>query len=423
MKTKHLLFFLLSFIFGFVSNAQQGINYKAIINDAEGNILANTLVKVKFTILENATTTVYSEIHDTSTDANGILIVNIGEVDPINFNIIDWGSAPHYLKTEIDKGEGFIDMGTTEFKTVPYALYAKTANNSIDFSNFKQGDIPQFNDNNFEPAAFSIYYQDNDGDGYGNINGFVYSPVKPLGFITTGGDTDDNNPEINPDMNEICNDGIDNNSNGQIDENCPIDNDNDGFTIEEGDCDDNDASVFPGAQELCDGIDNDCDGNLGSDEIDGDGDRYVSGVIDVGGWDGPVGMLGGDCDDSDPYIYPGGQLSCGKDGNCDGYIDQEQFFIDVTPSTIYVEDLYYVQFMVEISAVGNYFNDNFLNIYMEDDFGNMLQGSADPINYSGGSWSILVRFEGEIESLGRHIIVVESLCYDIEAIVIAEGIE
>jgi eight-cysteine-cluster-containing protein len=41
----------------------------------------------------------------------------------------------------------------------------------------------------------------------------------------------------------------------------PLDNDGDGWTVEKGDCNDQDASVYPGAQEMCnDGLDNDCDG-------------------------------------------------------------------------------------------------------------------------------------------------------------------
>jgi hypothetical protein len=229
---KNILQTLVLLIFVVAANAQQGINYKAIINDANGDALVNTMVTIQFTILESGIMEVYKETHTPTTDANGIVIVNIGEGTVVSgvFNDIDWGSNPHFLKTEIDKGDGLTDMGTTEFKTVPYALSAKTAGNTIDLSNFRPGDILQYNGDIIVPAVFSFYYQDNDGDGYGNENVFVYSPVKPAGFVETDGDSDDSDINVNPDADEnsdidgnpdfveICGDGIDNNYNGEIDE-------------------------------------------------------------------------------------------------------------------------------------------------------------------------------------------------------------
>jgi len=47
----------------------------------------------------------------------------------------------------------------------------------------------------------------------------------------------------------------------------PEDIDNEGFTSDEGDCDDSDPTIYPGAEDLCDGEDEDCD-----DEIDEDAD-------------------------------------------------------------------------------------------------------------------------------------------------------
>ncbi len=108
----------------------QSINYKAIIRDNTGAILANDIIVIQFTILES-TTIVYSESHTPTTDANGLIILNIGEGTILNGNYttIDWGADTHFLNVQINTGEGLVDMGTTQFLAVPYALNALTAEN------------------------------------------------------------------------------------------------------------------------------------------------------------------------------------------------------------------------------------------------------------------------------------------------------
>ena len=64
------------------------------------------------------------------------------------------------------------------------------------------------------------FYQDFDGDGYGNLDVAQTQCVMPEGFVDNDGDCADTNAAVNPVATEIC-DGIDNNCNGQIDEVCP----------------------------------------------------------------------------------------------------------------------------------------------------------------------------------------------------------
>lgn len=108
------------------------INYKALIKDANNTVVANTQVTVQFQILQGvAQTNVYQETHSPTTDANGIIIINIGEgtVDSGVYANIDWSSDDHFLNTQINLGSGLTNMGTTDFNAVPYALSAKTAEN------------------------------------------------------------------------------------------------------------------------------------------------------------------------------------------------------------------------------------------------------------------------------------------------------
>ncbi len=138
---KHILHIMVFFLFG-STFAQQGINYKAIVKDGSGNVVANDLIQVQFTILQGATS-VYQETHSPTTDANGIVVLNIGEGTPISgtFNAIDWSADDHYLNVQINTGGGLTDMGTTQFMAVPYAIHAKTAESVSSVTTYSVGDF------------------------------------------------------------------------------------------------------------------------------------------------------------------------------------------------------------------------------------------------------------------------------------------
>ena len=48
-----------------------------------------------------------------------------------------------------------------------------------------------------------------------------------------------------------------------------VDNDGDGFSENDGDCNDSNSSIFPETDEICDLIDNNCDGEVDNNPIDG----------------------------------------------------------------------------------------------------------------------------------------------------------
>jgi hypothetical protein len=109
-----------------------------------------------------------------------------------------------------------------------------------------------------------------------------------------------------------------------------VDADGDGVPAAD-DCDDADASVGPGAAEACDGVDNDCDGEV--DEgvtrpffADADGDGFGDPGAEAARCapaDGEVAN-GEDCDDADPFVYPGAPDACDAvDNDCDGFVDED----------------------------------------------------------------------------------------------------
>ncbi len=168
---KKSILFIVSILIASLSFAQGGgFNYKALITD-NGNALANHSVSIKFTVLENGTTSVYQETQTATTDANGIVAVTIGEGTVVsgNFSTIDWGNNSYFLKVEIDTGNGYQDFGTTEFKAVPYAKYADNAGNVF------SGD---FNDLTNVPVGLS------DGD---DVNDADADPANELQNLTLSG--------------------------------------------------------------------------------------------------------------------------------------------------------------------------------------------------------------------------------------------
>jgi hypothetical protein len=180
-----------------------------------------------------------------------------------------------------------------------------------------------------EDAAFSNYYTDADGDGYGSaLIGSFCTP--PANSSVNNLDCNDSSASVNPAATEACN-NVDDDCDGQIDE--PFDADGDGVTTCEGDCNDSNALIYPGATETCNDQDDDCDGQ--SDEnlalqnwyIDADGDGFGSSVLppiqDCGQ---PAGYVANqtDCNDSTAIIRPNGVEICGTgiDEDCDGLIDE-----------------------------------------------------------------------------------------------------
>ena len=194
-------------------------------------------------------------------------------------------------------------------------------------------------------------FPDSDGDGFGLTDAAETVCEATAGFTRTPGDCDDDNADINPDAEEVC-DEEDNNCDGETDEGLAIvvypDSDEDGFgltdaaetvceitpgfTTVSGDCDDADATINPSAEEVCDAVDNDCDGATddtpGSTPLeywlDADGDGYGAGEV-LTGCEMPAGYVSNDadCDDSNPDKAPDQDEVCdGIDNNCDGETDE-----------------------------------------------------------------------------------------------------
>jgi hypothetical protein len=126
-----------------MAQAPQAIPYQGVARNGSGNILSNQSIGLRLSIhdLTAAGAVVYSETHTTVTTNLGLFNLNIGSGTPIVGTLagVIWGVGAKFIQVEMDPtgGVSYIDMGTTQLNSVPYALFAgqsgSTANGTLNF--------------------------------------------------------------------------------------------------------------------------------------------------------------------------------------------------------------------------------------------------------------------------------------------------
>ncbi len=112
----------------------QSIAYQAVARDSSGNPVSNQNIALRFSIHESSAsgTIVYQETQSAVTSPLGLFSVSIGLGSPVTgtFSSINWGLNTKFIQVEMDPsgGTSYIDMGTQQMLSVPYALYAEKAN-------------------------------------------------------------------------------------------------------------------------------------------------------------------------------------------------------------------------------------------------------------------------------------------------------
>ena len=110
---KKLISFLsVFFLVGYIISAQvpQKISYQAVIRNSSNALVASQAVKMRITILKGSATgtEVYVETHNPTTNANGIVTIEIGGGTVVSgvFANIDWATGATFVKTETDPAGG-----------------------------------------------------------------------------------------------------------------------------------------------------------------------------------------------------------------------------------------------------------------------------------------------------------------------------
>ena len=119
------------------SQVPEKMSYQAIIRNSSNSLVTNAPVGMQISILQGSAngTVVYIETQQPTSDDNGLVSLEIGTGSVVSgtFPSIDWANGPYFIKTESDPlgGTNYSITGTSQLLSVPYALYAKTAGNSI----------------------------------------------------------------------------------------------------------------------------------------------------------------------------------------------------------------------------------------------------------------------------------------------------
>jgi hypothetical protein len=132
------------------TQAPEKMSYQAIIRDNSGQLVTDHDVGMKISILQGSVTgtPVYEETHTATTNANGLVTIEIGGGTTLSgtFADIDWTGGSYFLKTQTDPAGGtdYSITGTSQLLSVPYALHAKTSgltDNSIKSSHIQDESI------------------------------------------------------------------------------------------------------------------------------------------------------------------------------------------------------------------------------------------------------------------------------------------
>ena len=118
------------------AQAPQKMSFQAVIRNSSNALVTSTVVGMKISVLQGSPTgtVAYSETQSPTTNANGLVSLQIGAGAVISgtFAAINWATGSYFIKTETDPtgGNAYSIIGTSELTSVPYALFSANGSSS-----------------------------------------------------------------------------------------------------------------------------------------------------------------------------------------------------------------------------------------------------------------------------------------------------
>ena len=115
------------------AQSPEKMSYQAVVRDGSNSLVSSSSVGMQISILQGSVsgTTVYVETQIPTTNANGLVSLEIGAGTVVSgtFATIDWVNGPYFIRTETDPtgGTSYTITSTSQLLSMPYALHAKTA--------------------------------------------------------------------------------------------------------------------------------------------------------------------------------------------------------------------------------------------------------------------------------------------------------
>jgi len=190
---QYRIFVIIAFSLGLLSVSAQPpqlIPYQAIARDNAGDPVLNQNIGLRFSVHDQTIsgTVVWQESQTVVSNNLGIIVTALGGTTQLTS--VDWGSGAKFLQVEMDiaGGSNYLDMGTQQMMSVPYALYAETSGSVINNGGGGNGSFTHWIGELYGGGIVCHLWKDTEGVEHGliaSLNNLGAAPMHTFSQFTT----------------------------------------------------------------------------------------------------------------------------------------------------------------------------------------------------------------------------------------------